>query len=100
MKFSILTVGGNLLPAVWPSNSETEEGLLAEAKEMRMSQLHLHPALVINWDEKSVKRLSVSISPDREPKIFDNAGEIFGIATSLENFEDIAEKAKRAKEQS
>lgn len=99
MKYSIVALGPHLLPSVWPVESSTESGVLAEAKEMRMSKLHLHPALLIEWDSMSVKRLAVSSNPEQEPKIMDNAGELFGIATTAEHFEEIAQ-AIEAEEQS
>ena len=94
MSYSIVTMGGNLLPAVWPVSATTQDEALKEAHEMRVSQLHLHPALLIDWDEKVAFRIGVSSDPDIEPKIFDNAGKLFGIATTAEHFEQIEEVAQ------
>lgn len=90
MSYSIITMGGNLLPAVWPVSATTQEEALKEAHEMRVSKLHLHPALLIDWEQGGVVRIAVSSNPDVEPEIFDNAGELFGIATTSEYFEEIA----------
>jgi hypothetical protein len=98
MKYSIITSGPNLMPAVWPATAQTEVELLAEAQEMKLSQLHLHPMMIIDWEARHVKRIATSLDPEGEAKIFDNAGELFGIATTIENFEEIA-RARDSEEQ-
>ena len=89
MRFSIVTFGGYLLPAVWPADASTEQDALEEAKAMYASRLGAVPGLLIDWETKSAKRLVVSDSGD-SGEIYDNAGELFGIATTSEHFEEIA----------
>ena len=90
MRYSIVTFSGNVLPAVWDVESETEEGALQEAMAMYSSRVSVVPGLIIDWDEKHVKRIVISILSN-SVQTLDNAGELFGISTTAEHFEQIAE---------
>jgi hypothetical protein len=96
MRFSIVTFGGYVLPAVWPASADTEEGALEEAKAMYKSRLSVVPGLLIDWEQGKVLRLLVN-EMGENGEIYDNAGELFGIATTAEHFEEIAQ-AMEAKE--
>lgn len=89
MRYSIVTFSGNVLPAVWDVQSETEEGALEEAMAMYSSRVSVVPGLIIDWDEKHAKRIVISLL-NKSVQTFDNAGELFGISTTAENFEAIA----------
>ena len=89
MKYSIVTFGGNVLPAVWPVEATTEQGALEEAKSMYASRLSIVPALLIDWEAGKALRLLVN-QAGKSGEIYDNAGELFGIATTVEHFEEIA----------
>jgi hypothetical protein len=90
MKYSIVTFSGNVLPAVWPVKSDTEDGAMEEAKAMYKERLSVVPGLLIDWEAGKVLRLLVN-QMGENAKIYDNAGELFGIATTAEHFEQIAE---------
>ena len=89
MRYSIVAFGGNVLPAVWPVEATTEEDALEEAKAMYASRLSIIPALLIDWEAGKALRLMVN-QAGKNGKIYDNAGELFGIATTFEHFEEIA----------
>lgn len=90
MRYSIVTFGGNVLPAVWPASADTEEGALEEAKVMYKSRLSVVPGLLIDWEARDAKRIVVNQAGEGGV-IYDNAGELFGIATTAEHFEEIAQ---------
>jgi hypothetical protein len=90
MKYSIVTFSGNVLPAVWPVESDTKEGAMEEAKAMYKERLSVVPGLLIDWEAGKVLRLLVN-NMGENAEIYDNAGELFGIATTAEHFERIAE---------
>jgi len=89
MKYSIVTFGGNVLPAVWPVDSTTQEGAVQEAKDMYKSRLSVIPGLLIDWEGGKVLRLLVN-EMGENAEVYDNAGELFGIATTAEHFQEIA----------
>jgi len=89
MKYSIVTFGGNVLPAVWPAQSTTQEGAMQEAKDMYKSRLSVIPGLLIDWEQGKVLRLLVN-QMGENAEVYDNASELFGIATTAEHFEEIA----------
>lgn len=90
MRYSIVTFSGNVLPAVWPVNSDTEEGAMAEARAMYESRVTVIPGLLIDWEAGKVLRITLNHTKNTA-ETFDNAGELFGIATTAEHFEQIAE---------
>ena len=90
MKSSIVTFSGNVLPAVWPVQADTQEGAMEEAKAMYKERLSVVPGLLIDWEAGKVLRLLVN-QLGENAEIYDNAGELFGIATTAEHFERIAE---------
>lgn len=94
MKYSIVTFSGNVLPAVWSVESDTQEGAMEEAKAMYKSRVSVVPGLLIDWEAGKVLRLLVNQAGENA-EIYDNAGELFGIATTAEHFEEIA-KARDA----
>ena len=99
MSYSIVSFGGNVLPAVWPVKADTQEGALEEAKQMYASRVSVLPALLIDWDAKHVLRLMIT-NAGKKGVVFDNAGELFGIATTPQNFEEIAQvKESQGEEQ-
>lgn len=94
MKYSIVSFSGNVLPSVWDAKSDTEEGALQEALAMYSARVSVVPGLLIDWQEKNVKRIVLNLF-DQEVATLDNARELFGIATTAENFEKI-ENARNA----
>ena len=100
MRYSIVSFSGNLLPSVWDAKSDTEEGALQEALAMYSSRVSVVPGLLIDWQENNVKRIVLNFF-DQEVATLDNARELFGIATTAENFEDIAQATEeRERDQS
>ena len=94
MKYSIVTFGGNVLPAVWPVEATTEQGALEEAKAMYSARLSVVPGLLIDWEAGKALRLLVN-QLGENAEIYDNDGELVGIATTAGHFEEIA-KARDA----
>jgi len=78
-----------VLPAVWPVESDTEEGALVEAKALYESRITVPPALLIDWESQKVRRIVVNTNMD-VAQLSDTAGELFGIATTAEQIERIA----------
>jgi hypothetical protein len=104
MRYALISFSGNLLPSVWPAESDTEEGALKEALAMHSSRLSIIPALIIDWQESHVKRIVLDYL-NQEVATLDNASELFGIATTAKYFEEIANardarESKRDEEQS
>lgn len=89
MRYSIINFSGNLLPSVWDAESDTEEGALQEALAMYSSRLSVIPAILLDWQESHAKRIVLNYM-DLEVATLDNAGELFGISTTAEHFEQIA----------
>jgi hypothetical protein len=97
MRYSIVSFSGNVLPSVWDAKSDNEEGALQEALAMYSSRVSVVPGLLIDWQEGNVKRIVLNLF-DQEAATLDNAKELFGIATTAEHFEKIAQ-AMEAEEQ-
>ena len=90
MRYSIISFSGNLLPSVWDAKSETEEGALKEALEMYTSRISVIPALLLDWQESHAKRIVLDYMGQKVAAL-DNAKELFGIATTAQYFEQIAD---------
>jgi hypothetical protein len=90
MKYSIISFGGSVLPVTWDAESTTESGVLEEARKMYDSSMTIVPSLLISWDEGRAKRIVLG-GPEGDGMILDNAGELFGIATTAEYFEEIVQ---------
>ena len=93
MRYSIINFSGNLLPSVWDCESDTEEGALQEAMAMHSSRVSTFPGLLIDWQESHAKRIVLDYL-NQEVATLDNAKELFGISTTAEHFEQIAEAAE------
>ena len=93
MRYSIINFSGNLLPSVWDCESDTEEGALQEALAMHSSRVSTFPGLLIDWQESHAKRIVLDYL-NQEVAALDNANELFGISTTAEHFEQIAEAAE------
>lgn len=92
-RYSIINFSGILLPSVWDCESDTEEGALQEALAMHSSRLSTMPGLLIDWQEKHAKRIVLDYF-NQEVATLDNAKELFGIATTAEWFEQIADASE------
>ena len=92
-RYSIINFSGNLLPSVWDAESDSEEGALQEALDMHSSRISTFPGLLIDWQESHAKRIVLDYF-NQEVATLDNAKELFGIATTAEYFEQIAEAAE------
>ena len=90
MRYSIINFNGNLLPSVWDCESDAEEGALQEALAMHSSRISTFPGLLIDWQEGQAKRIVLDYF-NQEVAALDNAKELFGIATTAEYFEQIAD---------
>ena len=63
---------------------------MVEARAMYESRVTVIPGLLIDWEAGKVLRITLNNSK-KTAETFDNAGELFGIATTAEHFEQIAE---------
>jgi hypothetical protein len=97
MRYSIVSFSGNVLPSVWDAKSDNEEGALQEALAMYSSRVSVVPGLLIDWQEGNVKRIVLNLF-DQEAATLDNAKELFGIATTAEHFENIAQAMEEREE--
>ena len=92
-RYSIINFSGILLPSVCDCESDTEEGALQEALSMHSSRLSTFPGLLIDWQENHAKRIVLDYL-NQEVATLDNAKELFGIATTAEWFEQIADASE------
>ena len=97
MRYSIVSFSGSLLPSVWDAKSDNEQGALYEALAMYSARVSVVPGLLIDWQESNVKRIVLDLF-DEEVATLDNARELFGIATTAENFENIAQAMEEREE--
>ena len=97
MRYSIVSFSGNVLPSVWDAKSDNEEGALQEALAMYSSRVSVVPGLLIDWQEGNVERIVLNLF-DQEAATLDNAKELFGIATTAEHFENIAQAMEEREE--
>jgi hypothetical protein len=97
MRYSIVSFSGNVLPSVWDAESDSEEGALQEALALYSSRVSVVPGLLIDWQEGNVKRIVLNLF-DQEAATLDNAKELFGIATTAEHFENIAQAMEEREE--